>query len=146
MGKPTVDDVMKVYALDAIDFAKQNFNIDLDYSENSVKSVETILSNLHDAVPKGFIAKLTQKSPSHQQIDQIAKMFGGYIGEIIKKIWGGKWKLESKAFPGQQVITLELKDGADIWPHFKCGKRLTNGPADNVWHYLHFLKDKHFKG
>ena len=53
---------------------------------------------------------------------------------------GGCWKLESEAFPGQPVITFELPNGTDVWPHFKAGKRIVNGPEDNVWHYFMVLK------
>jgi len=48
---PTVDDMMVAYAQDAIDYAAQRFNVQLDYSEASVERVEAILAQLFETVP-----------------------------------------------------------------------------------------------
>jgi hypothetical protein len=69
----------------------------------------------------------------------MATMFGAYIGEVIKRKWGGRWKLKSKMYGDQKVLTFETGDH-DLWPHFKVGKRLTSGPEDNVWHYFQILR------
>ena len=140
---PTADDMMQAYAGDGVAYAVKTFAEALDYSEASVERVEGILAKLFDAQPKGFFVKLLRSGPTPEQIDQLAKALGGYVGEVMRRHWGGKWKLESAAFPGQSVITLELANGSDVWPHFKVGKRLINGPEDNVWHYFQTLREKH---
>ena len=137
--------MMSAYAQDAVEYAQRSFDIPLDYSERSVQQVETVLAKLSETLPKGTLGKLFTKGPTQQEIDQMTKMFGGYVGEVIRRAWGGRWKLESAAFPGLQVITFEIAGGGDIWPHFKVGKRLTNGPEDNLWTYFQVLKQKYQK-
>jgi hypothetical protein len=139
--KPTVDDMMVAYSLDAVDFAKANFQVDLDYSEASVEKLEAILGQLHDTMPKGMLGKMFGKKPSSEQVDQMCKILGGYVGEVMKRHWGGSWKLESAAFPGERIITLEV-GGGELWPQQKAGKRLLNGPEDNVWHYFQAIKER----
>jgi len=142
---PSVAEMMSAYAQDAVEYAQRSFDISSDYSEGSVQQVETVLAKLFASMPKGTLGKLSTKSRSQREIEQIAKMFGGYLGEVSRRARGGRWKLESAAFPGQQVITFETAGGGDIWPHFKVGKRLTNGPEDNLWTYFLVLKQKYQK-
>jgi hypothetical protein len=141
---PTADDMMAAYAQDAVDFAKAQFQIDLDFSEASVEKVEAILGQLHGTLPKGFMGKLFGKKPSLEQIRQMGMVLGGYVGEVMRREWGGRWKMESDAFPGQKVATLQI-GGTDLWPHFKAGKRIQNGPEDNVWHYFQLIKEENRK-
>ena len=142
MARPTAHDMMVAYAEDGVEYAQQTFGVTLDYSEQSVHVVEDILAELHEAAkPKGFIAKLLKQGVSEEITDQLGKMLGGYVGEVMRKEWGGEWTLETNAFPGEQVITLQLATGEDVWPHFKVGKRILNGPEDDVWSYFQRLKE-----
>jgi hypothetical protein len=145
VSKYTVQDMMVAYAEDAVGYAQQKFSVTLDYSEKSIEQVELILGTLHDSIPKTFFRKLVRKYPNKQEVDQLCKMLGGYVGEVMRRHWGGEWKMESKAFPGQQVITLHVNDGGDVWPHFKAGKRIINGPEDNVLHYFQILKQEYVR-
>lgn len=129
MQQPTLDDMMHAYALDAVDFAREKFNVTLDFSEGSLKSVEKILNHLHE----------TYGDFSDDDMDALTKMFGGYVSEVMKQFYGGHWKLETRAFPGAEVLTFEIL-GHDLWPHFKAGKRLVNGSEDNIWFYYRVLK------
>ena len=40
MPEPTLNDVMAAYAQDAVDFARNNFNVELDYTNQSIERVE----------------------------------------------------------------------------------------------------------
>jgi hypothetical protein len=51
MPKPTIADMMQAYAQDAVDFARQRFNMNLDFTESSIEQVERILTQLHNALP-----------------------------------------------------------------------------------------------
>jgi hypothetical protein len=59
--KPTVNDMMAAYAEDAVDFAKNNFNLELDYSESSVELVESMAAQLYDSLPRGMISGFIRK-------------------------------------------------------------------------------------
>lgn len=141
--EPTVDDIMAAYAEDAVDYCSATFRVPLDYSEDSIEKIEAVLASLHDQLPRGFVAKLFKKGPPPEVIDQLAKMLGGYVGEVMRRNWGGRWKLGSDAFPGDEIYTLEISGRGDVWPHFKVGKRILNGPDENVLHYFQMLKRKY---
>ncbi|MEW6142376.1 MAG: hypothetical protein AB1597_04365 [Chloroflexota bacterium] len=137
MAEPTIGDMMKAYAEDATEMAAKQFGEALDFSEDSLKTVEKILDGISKTIPRGF-AKVFKPKPSDEQIWQMSKIWGGYIGEVIRKKWGGEWTSETSAHPGA-VITLRVL-GADIFPPAKVYKRLTNGYEDNIWMYYQVLK------
>lgn len=142
---PNLDEMMNAYALDAVDYAKDKFGVELDFSDGSIQQVEKILGQLHEALPRGFVGKLLKKQPTPDEMDNLIKMFGGYIAEVMKRQWGGTWKLNSAAFGDQQVLTFSIA-GHDLWPQFKAGKRIVNGAEDNVWHYYQVLATDFKKG
>jgi hypothetical protein len=132
--KTTVTDMMAAYAQDAVDHAHASSGVALDYSLDSIKGVEEILERLRAVIPRGFWAKLLGKGPSPQDVDQICKMYGGYLGEVIRKAGGGEWTLDTEVVPGQNTICLRKGDRR-IWPVDKVRKRLLNGSEDSVWVY-----------
>jgi hypothetical protein len=137
----SLDEAMGAAASDGVLYAEQRFGISLDYSTGSMEKLEVLLTKLHDSIPRGFFAKLTKPAPSAQDMNRVAMMLGGYIGEVIRRnAGGGTWTTESEAFPGEEVITFRTTSGLDLWPHAKVLKRLENGPEDNVWHYFQVLR------
>jgi hypothetical protein len=125
------------YALDAVDHAKSSANVELDFSEASVDHVEAILTELHDALPKGFIARLFGRGPSNDDILTMSKMYGSYVGEVLRRTHGGEWAL----IDGQ--VTLTHGEGR-IWPIAKVFKRITNGSEDNVAVYYKVLVEEYW--
>jgi len=134
MTKPTVTDMMRAYAEDAINFAKQ-LNIELDFSEESLNKLDLILQQFHDGIPKG-LKKLFIKGPSEEQITQMSKMWGGYLGETIIRMFGGEW-IMSKTF--ENAIAIQVQ-GTEIYPPAKTYKRIVNGQEDNIVNYYKVLK------
>src|SRR5665213_533607 len=142
-NQPTASDVMGAYALDAVDHAKSNFAVELDFSPGSVEKVEEILTKLCASRPTGFLAKLFRKGPSDDDVDQMAKMYGGYIGEVLlRRAGAGSWYFDDQIMPGLIVYGLEC-NGGKFWPQIKVHKRMANGPEDNVWFYYRFLESKY---
>lgn len=125
-----IQQIAEAYSLDAIDFARDNFNIQLDWSDNSVEQIEKMLSIFHEQMAKA--------NPSEEQIFGFAKMFGSYVGETFRRNHGAIWgivQLENDKFPGLKA------DGAAglFWPWGRAQNRITNGPEDNVWQYYKVL-------
>jgi len=133
--------MMEAYSLDAVDMAKANFDEGLDFSEASVEKVEKIMRQFYDSLPRGFFQKLFKRPPPPETIDQVCKMFGAYIGEVLRRRFGGEWMFDEKTFPGTRIISLQ-RDGMRIWPTAKIHKRITNGAEDNVWHYFKILNEE----
>lgn len=136
---PTVADMMAAYAEDAVDHAKSAGGVTLDYSPASVEAVEAVLTKLHEALPKGFLARLFGRGPSPAEVATVSKMYGGYVGEVLRRARGGEWILDDEIVPGERTPCLR-KGGFRIWPTGKVHKRLGNGPEDNVWHYYRFVE------
>ena len=138
MAELTVSDMMRAYAEDCTDLAREQHGLALDYSENSLTQVEGVLDRMHKALPKGPIARLAKRGPSEEQIQTMAKAWGAYLGEVMRRQWDGEWTTETAAQPGD-VLTLRV-GGTDLFPVAKVYRRLKNGAEDNVWHYYQVLK------
>ena len=116
-------------AASAVEFAA-DAGIKLDYSLASIKVVEQQLAGLHSQIPA--------KSPSAQEIRRMSLMFGAYMGEVLKRNYGGSWSKKSALHPGQDILTFHVR-GKEVWPHIKAEKRIIDGPEDNVWFYFQTL-------
>ena len=114
--KPTANEMMEAYALDAVDHAK-SVGVHLDFSSASMEKVEGILASMFDARPKGFFARLFKRGPSPKVIYQFAQMYGGYVGEVLRRKAGGEWFLDSETAPGNQMIALGNAPPDDHWGH-----------------------------
>ena len=126
---PRISDIASAYALDAVDLAARNFRTTLDWSEESVRQVEKMLSRLHDEFGK--------KRPPEDTIWTFAKAFGSYVGEVLRRHYGGEWgmvQLDGEPFPG-----LKQTGGALCWPWGRCitglstGRRITFGTITVRW-------------
>ena len=133
---PTVADMTAAFALDAIDHAKAVASVELDFTAESIGQVEDILTKLHDALPKGFFSKLFKSGPSESDILTMSKMYGSYLGEVLRRVRGGEWKL----IDGQVTLT---NGDERIWPIAKVYKRITNGGEDNVAVYFKVLVEEY---
>jgi hypothetical protein len=132
--EPTVVDMMAAYAQDAVDHARQNFQTELDFSIESVRTVESILRQMYDAIPRGA-RRIFRRGPSEETLASLATMYGGYIGEVMRRRRGGEWVFDLEVMPGQPVICLRREDDR-VFPPARVYKRLTNGPEDDVWFYF----------
>lgn len=130
----TVEDMMRAYSEDAINLGKQ-LGKNLDFSEESIQTVEVILEMYHNSLPRRGMLKWIKKSPSDEEIAQVSKIWGGYIGEVIRKYIGGIWIIDNN------TIILVIGD-TQIFPPAKVYKRIKNGKEDNVWHYYQVLKQE----
>jgi hypothetical protein len=136
--QPSIADVMEAYAADAVDLAEKNFRKQLDFTPDSLKIVEAILQQLHATIPSNFFQRLVRKTPSEKQVLTMAKIFGGYLGETIRKTHGGSWEL----FDMKGADTVSLKVGeSNIFPVARVYKRIRNGSEENVYAYYKVLAD-----
>ena len=141
--KPTVADMMAAYAQDAVDHAKTAAGVTLDYSADSIKQVEGVLETLCAATPRG-LSRIFRRGPTQEDVATMAKMYGGYIGEVVRRTAGGEWVLDTEIAAGETVISLR-KGEQRIFPPAKVHKRLANGSEDNVWFYYQVLMKEHWK-
>jgi hypothetical protein len=120
------------YAEEAVQLGRE-FHVQLDYSENSVMEVETILARLAGEMPT--------RNPSAEELSEMCKVWGSYLGEVVRRRFGGHWSIES--YPGKQFATLTLTvSGNKLFPSMKVHRRLNEGESDNVWAFYRMVKEK----
>ena len=119
------------YAEKAVQKARE-FNTQLDYTENSLMEVEVILSQLAGKLPE---------AGKGDEVGEICKTWGSYLGEVVRRRFGGEWSIET--YPGKQFATLTLSVGANkLFPSMKVHRRLTQGADDSVWSFYKMVKVK----
>src|SRR5947207_15485920 len=96
-----LNDEMSSFALDAVADARVNHNTPLDHSPESVRYVEAILEKLCAAQPRSFFQRAMKKATSPAVLDKYARMYGGYIGEILQKQHGGEWEYDEQTEIGR---------------------------------------------
>jgi len=95
----------------------------LDYSTESIRTVEALLGELHDSHAHGSLPRMV--------LNVHALEFGGYIGEVLRLKYGGSWATDhTVAGPGSFPIHWK---SSDSFPVTWCGKRILNGDEENVW-------------
>ena len=115
------------YAEKAV-LAAQKFNAQLDYSEHSLVEVENILARL-------------AADPPGEDVAETCKMWGSYLGEVVRRRFGGEWTIET--YPGKQFATLTLNVGGNkLFPTMKVHRRLTQGHEDSVWLFYTMVKTR----
>jgi len=108
----------------AIKSARLTFDESLDLSSESLEQVETIMSRLHKLATEAGPDQLTE-----QQLGELATLWGIYVGEVIRRYYGGQWALVD----GVPDLTLGGRNAAPI---AKVRKRITSGPMDNLKYYF----------
>lgn len=123
----SIDAMVSSYSEQAIALAR-GFNAQLDFSENSLMELETIL------------AALAREKPQ-DDLSETCKVWGSYLGEVVRRRFGGEWSIET--YPGKQFATLTLNvNGNKLFPSIKVHRRLTEGDGDNVWEFYRKVKAK----
>lgn len=108
--------------------AALDLNTHLDFSENSLLELEELLGRL-------------SSSTTSVEMDESCKMWGSYLGEVVRRRFGGEWSIET--YPGKGFATLTLSvRGAKLFPSMKIHRRLTHGSDDNVWSFYKMIKTR----
>ena len=140
MEHATLDEMMQDYADKAVELAR-DFHVQLDFTENSVQALEQILAQLHEEHRAFTAGRSSPEQAVEEQMVTMCKLWGGYLGEVVRRRWGGDWAMES--YPGANFATLTLNvRGGKLFPSMKIYRRLTEGPADNVWSFYERVRSK----
>ena len=134
-GQNTIQELLDIkdqLITHAIEVGKE-YDLNLDFSDASIKSVEFILSDLH----KEFI-----KTKSDYGLNGLAHIFGFYIIEVIEKNHG-KGRIERNHPSFVEDVFPFYWNGATLFPVAWCQKRIFDGDADNVaFKYKMLILDK----
>lgn len=127
---------MEAYSVDAVEFARKHFGYELDYSLESIRQLELMLDRFHNDLPKGLRGWF-KRGLSEKQISTWAKVFGGYLGETMRRQLGGTWIIGNEE-PFDRVVCLKVHT-TTCAPPLRAYKRMMNGPEDNVYDYVMYL-------
>ena len=108
-----------------VNFLAQKFGKSPDYSDNFVAQVEDVLNLLH--------LDLTRSKPSDDVVQDMATIFGSYLGESFRRSHGGEWGIADGS------PALRTPSGVVCFPWLRVLKRLRNGFEDNVLHWYQYL-------
>ena len=143
MEHADLDAMMQSYAEQAVARARE-YQIQLDYSEDSLQQVESILDRLHHPTAGGPISGSKPgpaAAPADVDTEELCKMWGGYLGEVVRRRWGGEWVLET--YPGGNVLTMALSTpGGTVFPSMKIYRRLSQGAGENLWSFYCMMRDR----
>jgi hypothetical protein len=122
--------MMKEFANDAVSFARDQYEIVLDYSEESLDKIENILDALYQELQTKAPDEVSEQGLSKDDfVHIVSHLFGGYVGETMRKRFGGEWKLDLRV---SDVALVCLEIGTTVvFPPSKVFKRLTDGSGDN---------------
>jgi hypothetical protein len=119
---------MQQLAGNAVAHARDNYGVNLDYSENSLHHLEQLLQSAH-----GVYTSSSSSDNSHKVfIEKIVQLWGSYLGEVIRRGWGGIWiEVDHETF--LQLETQRLD------PLGQVRSRIMAGDQHNVHEYYDTL-------
>ncbi len=118
--------LLVVQSQTAVQNARIKWTESLDFTPDSLEAIERMLGKMHN------LAKFAApgEGPSDDQIAAAAKLWGIYVGEVIRRHYGGQWSLD-----GDGVLALSVGE-AQVFPVGKARKRIVDGPAENIRYYF----------
>lgn len=154
MPEETLDETMRQYAAEWVELARDQFRTSLDYSLESGKLVEPMLKAFHrDPKKARSIGRRGEGARRREDLmdmvdseeqdrardwlrreeiaagqRRLAVMVGAYLGEVIRRKWGGEWRQNGGA--RLQVLGQDLNPGGIAY------FRLTEGSRHNVTEYF----------
>src|SRR5690242_17030528 len=96
--------------------------IELDYSEESIKNVDRLLS-------------LTT-TPGQAASETLVLSVGAYLGETACRVLGGVWKLNEEEIPDSSILV----GGCELWPFRRVRQRLYYGTERPLYAWFEMAK------
>ena len=116
-------DMQKKLAELALEIAKDNYAISLDFSHESIEQVENILADIHKE----------HKETGHEDgLNGVALEFGSYIAATIQKNTNIGRMERNHPDIGEDSFPFYWKGDEVMFPYGWCVKRIFDGPEDNV--------------
>ncbi|HEX7728733.1 MAG TPA: hypothetical protein VF392_06835 [Terracidiphilus sp.] len=119
--------MMEGYARAAADLARSDFHQKLDYSSESIDTLDEILVRVGD-------------NPE-MDLDFEVRLWGSYLGEVLRRRYAGAW--EMTPYPGGAVAVpaVEVR-GSRLFPLVKVYRRLTMGEEEDLHSFFSMVTER----
>jgi hypothetical protein len=104
-----------------------NVGVTLGYTEDSIERLEQYLAELHDFL------RTPESTWTEKQTWSAAMTFGAYVGEVLRRGYGGEWQAGTMGNPKLVIGPVEIAPAAKVW------KRLKNGVEDHIGLYYRMI-------
>lgn len=108
---------MENYAQAAADFAQREFQQKLDFTSESIDTLDDILV-------------LVGESPE-LDLDFETRLWGSYLGEVVRRRYAGSWELTPYPGGAVSVPAVDVR-GSRLFPLIKVYRRLTTGEEEDL--------------
>jgi len=120
------------WAEEFVVFADERYDVELDWSQVSIKYLDEIVNDLHTT--------FEAEQPDPQLVSPISRALGSYVAEVYRIFYGGQWgwiNLESGSFPG-----VRSEAGSLFLPLQKANDRITLNEGPDIWEYFQLLTEQ----
>jgi len=124
---PDLGAMMEGYSRAAADLAASEFKLKLDFTSDSIDSLDEILVRVGE-------------SPE-LDIDFEVRLWGAYLGEVLRRRYAGSWEMTQ--YPGgvAAVPAVELR-GSRLFPLMKVFRRLTEGEEEDLRTFFSMVTER----
>lgn len=128
-------DTFRKEAKDTVNRAKEIFEMKLDFTSDSIKTLDNIIE-------EGW--KTPMRESEAYELSMSILSLGSYLGETIIKKLGGRWQVDTtEENPVEKMLSAKIVDLgkiAEIYPFVKTFKRFVNGKEDSLDFYYRSLE------
>jgi hypothetical protein len=114
---PDLGTMMEGYARAAADRATNEFKQKLDFTSESIDSLDEILV-------------VVGESPE-LDLDFEVRLWGSYLGEVLRRRYAGSWEMTQYPGGAMAVPSIEVR-GSRLFPLMKVYRRLTVGDEEDL--------------
>src|SRR5665213_1281985 len=124
---PDLGAMMEGYAQAAAELARSEFSQKLDFTSESIDSLDEILVRVGE-------------SPE-LDIDFEVRLWGSYLGEVLRRRYAGTWEMTQ--YPGgiAAVPAVKLR-GSRLFPLMKVFRRLTEGEEEDLRTFFSMVMER----
>lgn len=124
---PDLGAMMDGYARAAAEVARKEFRQNLDFSSESIDSLDEILVRVGE-------------SPE-LDVDFEVRLWGSYLGEVLRRRYAGSWEMTQ--YPGgvAAVPAVDLR-GSRLFPLMKVYRRLTEGEEEDLRAFFSMVTER----